>query len=75
LSSLDVNILRKICADCIYRGLVSEVEEKEKAISNEINSIESSMWQLFGSLVDSDCLNSAKPDQFLSMKNKIKIKL
>ena len=33
------------------------------------------MWKLFGELIDADCLNSSKPDQFLGMKNKLNIKL
>ena len=62
LSTQDVNIAKKICADCIFRSIVTEVENKEQLIADEIDKIESDMWKLFGSLVDSDCLNSAKPD-------------
>ena len=33
------------------------------------------IWNLFSQLMNEDCLNSAKPDQFLPMKNMLKIKL
>ena len=75
LSTVDVNICKKICPDCIFRSIVTEAESKEQTIAEEIDKIESDMWKLFGSLVDADCLNSAKPDQFLAMKNRLNIKL
>ena len=33
LTTLDVNIAKKICADCVCRSIITEVENKEKAIT------------------------------------------
>lgn len=33
------------------------------------------IWLNFSELMNEDCLNSARPDQFLPMKNILKIKL
>ena len=54
--------------------MLSAIEEKEGAVSAQIHQYEQQMWKLFSELMDADCLNSARPDQFLQMKNKINIK-
>ena len=35
----------------------------------KLNVVEGQLWKLFSELMDDDCLNSDKPDQFLAIKN------
>lgn len=51
------------------------MEDKEKVITEEISNLNNKIWNLFSELMNEDCLNSAKPGQFLPVKNLLKIKL
>jgi len=62
MSAQDIELCQDLCPDRIYQNILSEVEAKEKAVSEEISEIEAQMWKLFGELMDADCLNSSKPD-------------
>ena len=70
-----MDLYKRLCTNCIYQGIVDGVENKEKAISDEIGSLNEKIWNLFSQLMNEDCLNSAKPDQFLPVKNLLEVKL
>lgn len=70
-----MDLYKRLCSNCIYQGIVDGVENKEKAISDEIGTLNEKIWNLFSQLMNEDCLNSAKPDQFLPIKNMLNVKL
>ena len=71
----DMDLYKRLCSNCIYQGIIEGVETKEKAINDEISNLNNKIWTLFSELMNEDCLNSAKPGQFLPIKNLLKIKL
>lgn len=70
-----MDLYKRLCSNCIYQNLLEGVEGKEKAINDEIGNLNNKIWNLFSELMNEDCLNSAKPGQFLPIKNILKIKL
>jgi len=70
-----MDIYKRLCASCINQGIIEGIESKEEAISKEISNLNNKIWNYFSQLMNEDCLNSAKPDQFLPMKNILNIKL
>ena len=70
-----MDLYKRLYSNCIYQGIIEGVETKEKAINDEISNLNNKIWPLFSELMNEDCLNSAKPGQFLPIKNLLKIKL
>ncbi len=70
-----MELFKRLCAPCVYQGVVQAIETKEEAISKEISLLNNKIWNYFSELMNEDCLNSAKPDQFLPMKNIMNINL
>lgn len=75
LTQPEMELFKRLCAPCIYQGVVQAIETKEEAISKEISQLNNKIWNYFSELMNEDCLNSAKPDQFLPMKNIMNINL
>ena len=75
MTQQDINLQKRLCSNCIYTGLIEGIEAKENEIQQEISDLNTKIWLYFSQLMDEDCLNSARPDQFLPMKNYLKIKL
>lgn len=71
----DISLQKRLCASCIMAGLIESTEAKEKDIQQEISDLNKKIWLNFSALMNEDCLNSARPDQFLPMKNILKIKM
>ena len=75
LTQPEMELYKRLCAPCIHQGIIDAIENKEKAISKEIADLNNKIWNYFSQLMNEDSLNSAKPDQFLPMKNIMNIKL
>ena len=75
MTTKEMEIYKKTCSNCLYQGLLEGFEAKERDVKGEINELNFKIWNLFRELMTEDCLNSARPDQFLPMKNLLTIKL
>jgi hypothetical protein len=61
------------CLNKIILSFLGDIEQSEAGMQATITQLESQLWKLFAELMDSDCLNAAKPDMFLAMKNQLQI--
>lgn len=42
-----MDLYKRLCSNCIYQGIVDGIENKEKAISDEIGTLNEKIWNLF----------------------------
>lgn len=62
LTQQDVDLYKRLCSNCISSGLEDAIDSKEKAITSEIKNLNNKISNIFGELMNEDCLNTAEPD-------------
>ena len=75
MTAKEMDMYKKLCSNCLAESVLKGFEAKEKDVKAEIHALNFKIWNLFQELMQEDCLNSARPDQFLPMKNLLNIKL